>query len=91
MSLHELKITLIWAYQKNRTQDPERAQDPWPYGYTGPYQDPGSYEDPWPYEEPESYEDLQFYAEYIWNFLGFTENLDLKWKFNVAFWLFSTR
>ena len=25
------------------------------------------------------------------NLLGFTENLDLKYKFNVAFWLFSTR
>ena len=34
---------------------------------------------------------LQSFAKYIWNLLGFTENIDLKYKFNVAFWLFSTR
>ena len=34
---------------------------------------------------------LQSFAKYIWNLLGFTENLDLKWKFNVGFGLFWTR
>ena len=33
----------------------------------------------------------QSYAKYIRELLGFTENLDLKEKFNLAFWLFSTR
>ena len=33
----------------------------------------------------------QSFAKYIWNLVRFTENLNLKWKFNVAFWLFSTR
>ena len=34
---------------------------------------------------------LQSCAKYIKNFLGFTKNLDLKYKFNVDFWLFSIR
>ena len=34
---------------------------------------------------------LQPKAKYIGNLLGFTENLGLKRKFNVAFRLFSTR
>ena len=39
----------------------------------------------------ESVSYLQSFGKYIWNLLGFTENLDLKYKFNVAFSLFSTR
>ena len=39
----------------------------------------------------ESVSYLQSFAKYMWNLLGFTENLDLKYKVNVAFWLFSTR
>ena len=35
--------------------------------------------------------DLQSRAKYIEKLLGFTENLVLKRKFNVASWLFSTR
>ena len=35
--------------------------------------------------------ELQSRAKFIENLLGFTENLDLKKKFNVAFWQFSTR
>ena len=34
---------------------------------------------------------LQSCAKYFRNLLGFTENLDLKYKFNVGFWLFSTK
>ena len=34
---------------------------------------------------------LQQHAKYNRDLLDFTENLDLKRKFNVAFWLFSTR
>ena len=33
----------------------------------------------------------QYFAKYISNLIGFTENHDLKGKFNVAFWLFSTK
>ena len=31
---------------------------------------------------------LQSFAKDIWNLLGFRENLDSKYKFNVAFWLY---
>ena len=34
---------------------------------------------------------LQSRAKYIGNLVGSTENLDLKRRFNVDFWLFSTR
>ena len=35
--------------------------------------------------------ELQSCAKYVGDLLGFTENLDLKQKFNGAFWLISTR
>ena len=38
-------VTLIWAYWKSGTQDPESTQDP------GPYEDPGSYEGQGPYQD----------------------------------------
>ena len=34
---------------------------------------------------------IQACAKYIGNLLGFNENLDLKEKFNTAFWVLSTR
>lgn len=29
---------------------------------------------------------LQCFAKYIWNLIGFTQNLDLKENYNVAYW-----
>ena len=34
---------------------------------------------------------LQSCAKYIGKLLDFTENLDFKYKFNAAFWLYSSR